>query len=327
MVAAAYYGPRKGPYVILKSEGMRYTDRYAVLVDAGYFFAAGAQTLHKTVTTRRHTSLVSPEGLIKALTKRASSQAFTDGTSVAPAGRLLRVYWYDALLGPRPTPEQTTIAHLAGVKLRLGSMNNAGEQKGVDSLIVTDLIELAQNRAVSDAILVSGDEDLRIAVQIAQTYGVRVHVLAVGDPKKNVSAALQMEADSVEILDEQWLREHIAVTPPASVRTTSAPTTISPPLVSNAKAETPFDVAAQGVCDELLKGGAPSEIGLLGHHFATNTSVPPEYDGKLIAKIAGVIGRPLTPDEKRQARGMFVRHVRTLDVGHALPGASTGKNP
>ncbi len=193
---------------------MRYTDRYAVLVDAGYFFAAGAQTLHKTVTTRRHTSLVSPEGLIKALTKRASSQAFTDGTSVAPAGRLLRVYWYDALLGPRPTPEQTTIAHLAGVKLRLGSMNNAGEQKGVDSLIVTDLIELAQNRAVSDAILVSGDEDLRIAVQIAQTYGVRVHVLAVGDPKKNVSAALQMEADSVEILDEQWLREHIAVTPP-----------------------------------------------------------------------------------------------------------------
>ena len=131
--------------------------------------------------------------------------------------RLLRVYWYDALLGPRPSLEQTTIAHLAGVKLRLGSLNNAGEQKGVDSLIVTDLIDLARNRAISDAILVSGEEDLRVAVQVAQTYGVRVHILAVGDPKKSVSTALQMEADSVNTLNEQWLQAHVTVAPPSQL--------------------------------------------------------------------------------------------------------------
>jgi uncharacterized LabA/DUF88 family protein len=34
-------------------------------------------------------------------------------------------------------------------------------------LIGTDLIELARNHAISDAVLLSGDEDLRIGVQIA----------------------------------------------------------------------------------------------------------------------------------------------------------------
>jgi uncharacterized LabA/DUF88 family protein len=53
------------------------------------------------------------------------------------------------------------------VKIRLGYINGAGQQKGVDSLIVTDLIELARNQAISDAYLVSGDGDLRVAVQIA----------------------------------------------------------------------------------------------------------------------------------------------------------------
>ena len=46
-----------------------------------------------------------------------------------------------------------------------------GRQKGVDSLIVTDLIELARNHAISDAVLLAGDEELRIGVQIAQSLG------------------------------------------------------------------------------------------------------------------------------------------------------------
>ena len=98
---------------------------------------------------------------------------------------------------------------LNGVKLRLGALNNVGEQKGVDSLLVTDLIDLARNRAVADVVLISGDEDLRIAVQIAQTFGVRVHVLAAGDPQKNVSHALQIEADSIHRLDPSWFAEHL----------------------------------------------------------------------------------------------------------------------
>ena len=75
----------------------------------------------------------------------------------------LRVYWYDGVIGYKgPTLQQTDLAHLDNVKLRLGFVNSFGEQKGVDSLIVTDLIELVRNHAISDAVLLSGDEDIRI---------------------------------------------------------------------------------------------------------------------------------------------------------------------
>ena len=124
-----------------------------------------------STAARRVISIRNVSSLISALLEQASKQC--DNPS------LLRIYWYDAIQGPRMSLEQTTLAHQVGLKLRLGSLNNAGEQKGVDSLIVTDLIELARNNAIADAVIVSGDEDLRVAVQVAQTFGVRVHVLAV----------------------------------------------------------------------------------------------------------------------------------------------------
>lgn len=84
-------------------------------------------------------------------------------------------------------------------------MNRFGEQKGVDSLIVTDMIELARNRAMADAILFSGDEDLRVGVQQAQEFGIRVHLLGIEPSRKNQSAYLIQETDSVH----EWRREEI----------------------------------------------------------------------------------------------------------------------
>jgi hypothetical protein len=98
--------------------------------------------------------------------------------SIAIAGSmpLLRIYWYDGARSGM-TLEQSTLADMADVKVRLGSINSAGDQKGVDSLIVTDLIDLARNQAIADAYIVTGDGDMRIAVQIAQSFGVRVHLI------------------------------------------------------------------------------------------------------------------------------------------------------
>jgi uncharacterized LabA/DUF88 family protein len=219
---------------------------------------------------------------------------------------LLRMYWYDAIQGPRMSLEHSTLAHHAGVKLRLGSLNNAGEQKGVDSLIVTDLIELARNTAIADAVIVSGDEDLRIAVQVAQTYGVRVHILAVGDASRNVSASLQMEADSVDVLDAAWLHQHLLVSaeepkrPPPRLQAGA-------PVAANAVT---VEEAARDVAAELLRDREPHEIAELRAHFEANQTVPPEYDGKLIAKTSRAIGQRLTPDESRKVRGVFVNAVR-----------------
>ena len=92
--------------------------------------------------------------------------------------------------------EQDLIGQSANAKLRLGLVNSRGQQKGVDSLIVTDLIELARNRAITDALILSGDEDIKIGVQVAQTFGVRVHLLGIKPARGSQSDYLMMEADT-----------------------------------------------------------------------------------------------------------------------------------
>src|SRR5688572_32026140 len=53
--------------------------------------------------------------------------------------------------------------------VRLGNLNANNQQKGVDSLIRTDLESLARHRAISDAALLGGDEDLVSAVEAARS--------------------------------------------------------------------------------------------------------------------------------------------------------------
>jgi uncharacterized LabA/DUF88 family protein len=278
-------------------------ERFAVFVDAGYFFAAGSQAIRGSSAARRNISIRNVPALIAALKEQASKQC--ENLS------LLRIYWYDAILGPRMSLEQAMLAHQVGLKLRLGSLNNAGEQKGVDSLIVTDLIELARNGAIADAVIVSGDEDLRVAVQVAQTFGVRVHVLAVGDASRNVSSSLQMEADSVSALDKTWLDVHIGVQNevvpglPTAVR-------LTPPLLvpENDQPRT-LEKAAEEMADVILSALQHQEVEALRDHFAAgNQTVPPEFDRKLIAMTARSLSRRLEPAELRRIRGVFVGQVR-----------------
>lgn len=293
-------------------------DRYVILLDAGYFFAAGAHAVQSRQVARRSISLTSPDATVKSLCERAAQ--------ITGVASLLRVYWYDAIQGPRPSLEQTTIANLPGVKLRLGSLNSLGEQKGVDSLIVTDLIELARNGALSDAVVISGDEDLRVAVQVSQTFGVRVHVLAVGEAVNNVSMSLQMEADSVNSLDVSWIKQHLTIKSDPAPQTSSvseaktvrasgqtakpSPSPISPKASASVKPEVDLEQTALAVCKEIVDNIAPNDVQLLRTYFEANKTVPPEYDRKLIAKTGANIGRFLDQDEKRRVRGLFVTHVR-----------------
>ena len=202
--------------------------------------------------------------------------------------------------------EQTALAHHVGLKLRLGSLNNAGEQKGVDSLIVTDLIELARNGAIADAVILSGDEDLRVAVQVAQTFGVRVHVLAVGESSRNVSAALQMEADSVASLDKAWLEAHISIQEETVISVVTS--TLVVPKRDQGQS---LEEVAESIADSILEGLERHEVNALRDHFAAgNQTVPPEYDRKLIAMTARGLSRRLEPTEMRRVRGVFVGQVR-----------------
>ena len=179
--------------------------RHAVLVDAGYLYASVGQLV--LGRTSRREFRVATEPLIGALLARA------DRTS---RGELLRMYWYDAARDRVPTVEQRQIAALPHVKVRLGNLNSAGQQKGVDAQLRQDLELLARHRAVSDVVLIAGDEDMVPAVEAAQAYGVRVHVWGVEPPYGvNQAERLVWEADTVDQLDAEFCRPYVEVEPAA----------------------------------------------------------------------------------------------------------------
>jgi len=92
----------------------------------------------------------------------------------------LRVYWYDGPGTNGKTTEHHAIDKLDDFKLRLGTRNGVGTQKGVDGLIIADLISLTQQRAITHAMLITGDSDITPGVVAAQGMGLRAHLLSLG---------------------------------------------------------------------------------------------------------------------------------------------------
>jgi uncharacterized LabA/DUF88 family protein len=172
--------------------------RYAVMVDVGYIFAAAGELL--LGTSSRRDFRVDAVPLIQAISKHADELV---------RGELLRVYWYDAARDRVPTIDQRVIAQLPQVKLRLGNLNARGQQKGVDAQIRADMEALARHRAITDAVLVAGDEDMVPAVDAAQAYGVRVHLWGIDPPYgTNQAERLVWESDTVEVLDTAFVRPY-----------------------------------------------------------------------------------------------------------------------
>ena len=163
-------------------------DRTAVFVDAGYVFATGARLLTQEKLTRSQLHL-DHERVLALLVKL---------TAELTGLPLLRIYWYDgASAGPNAAHQ--ALAYRPNVKLRLGQVNEGGQQ-GVDSLLTADLVGLARNRALAEALLWTGDDDLRAGVEQAQELGVRVHLLGIEPARENQAAALVQAADTVREL-------------------------------------------------------------------------------------------------------------------------------
>jgi uncharacterized LabA/DUF88 family protein len=177
--------------------------RYAVMVDVGYIYAAAGELLFATSSRREYR--VDAVGLIQAVTKHAD-ELFR--------GELLRVYWYDAARDRVPTIDQRVVAQMAWVKLRLGNLNARGQQKGVDANIRADMEALARHRAITDAVLIAGDEDMVPAVEAAQAFGVRVHLWGIEPPYgTNQAERLVWESDTVDVLDTPFLRPYFTKNP------------------------------------------------------------------------------------------------------------------
>jgi uncharacterized LabA/DUF88 family protein len=182
--------------------------RYAVMVDVGYIYAAAGELLFGTSSRREFRVDAVP--LIQVITKHADELI---------RGELLRVYWYDAARDRVPTIDQRVIAQMPWVKLRLGNLNARGQQKGVDAQIRADMEALARHRAITDSVLIAGDEDMVPAVEAAQAFGVRVHLWGIEPPYgTNQAERLVWESDTVDVLDGSFLRPYFTKNPVEAIR-------------------------------------------------------------------------------------------------------------
>ncbi|MGW4404952.1 NYN domain-containing protein [Nonomuraea sp. NPDC004702] len=175
-------------------------DRCALFVDAGYLLADGAMAVHGT----RHREAVAWDypGLLQLMTNLSRERTGLP---------LLRCYWYEATVEGRRTPEHDALADIPGLKLRLSRIR-PGRREGVDAQVHRDLMTLARNNAICDAVVVSGDEDLAQVVCDAQDLGIRVTVIHIAaDGGWAVSRSLRQECDDLVELGNAHLRPYVTM--------------------------------------------------------------------------------------------------------------------
>ncbi|MBC8739462.1 NYN domain-containing protein [Paraburkholderia sp. UCT31] len=285
-------------------------DRVAVFVDAGHVYAGGSAALTGAAKKRTEMTLSAPV-LATLLEERAKS------ISGLP---LLRIYWYDGLVNGRHSTDQQILASTDNIKLRLGIVNSVGEQKGVDARIVTDLADLARNCAICDAILIGGDEDLRIGVELAQERGVRVHLLSI--ESTNVSQTLREAADTTSQITKAEVGQFLTINLAAPVPAPKAVTAAAVPAKASAKYDTALAHAFKGVSietnvaatvaasvdyskvvGEYLGTLSPAEAGALKTAMqAVAGSVPRDHDGRLLGRARDTVGRTLVREEIKKLR-------------------------
>jgi uncharacterized LabA/DUF88 family protein len=276
-------------------------DRVAVFVDAGYLFAAGSIALGGEKLKRSGIEL-DIDAAIKAFVEFATKE--TD----LP---LLRVYWYDGT-SDGPTSQQAAIGKRPSVKVRLGLINSSGQQKGVDSLIITDLIALARNRAMASAVLLTGDEDIRVGVQQAQEFGVRVHLIGIAPVERNLSPYLLQEADALSVWEKKQVESFMKIRAPRVEKIVAAPA-LNPVVPVAEPARVPVLVGAleragptaETVVTQVIAQLSIEQIAVVasvGHP----TNVPADVDRRLLGTAKAVFGRILEKDELKELRRRFM---------------------
>jgi uncharacterized LabA/DUF88 family protein len=260
-------------------------DRCALFVDAGYVLGDGAMAVHGT----RNRDSVSWDyaGVVQVLGNVAR-----DRTGLP----LLRCYWYEATVEGRRTADHETLADLPGVKLRVGRMR-PGRREGVESEIHRDLTTLARNRAISDALVVSAEEDLAQVVSDVQDLGIRVILVHI--PVRGawtVAPTLRQECDDVVEISEAQLRPAVE-------------------LVVGAEPAGEDERQAAGAYAARAPANGHGPTGALGHRQAlpvgSHAAPPAIYTGPVIAEY------------QRAAQPAISQSAPTVNSSGPLGGAAS----
>lgn len=267
-------------------------NRCGVFVDSGYLLhEAGALCLG---TKRRQEIACDYSGIVDALVD------FAQGHSQLP---MLRAYWYDGAPNQVPLPWHLTLFELRYVKLRLGRLvgeRDRAEQKGVDSLMVRDLIVLARERAIATAYVLAGDDDLREGVAAAQDQGLQVVLLGIPPTweRFNQAPTLIREADEHIVFQADFFQPYFsrAEAPEVLLDEETVIGLKDPPEIGRAFA---FAWAGRATADEIDKLLDQSPV------------IPRELDVQLIIEAERSLGSLRERDDvKRQLRAGFWAAIR-----------------
>ena len=122
---------------------------------------------------------------------------------------LLRCYWYEVTVDGRRTAQQDALADVPGIKLRMAKIR-PGRREGVETEIHRDLTTLARNNAISDALVVSAEEDLAQVIADVQDLGMRVTLVHIAvDGNWTISRALRQESDDIMEIGGEQLRPYV----------------------------------------------------------------------------------------------------------------------
>lgn len=264
--------------------------RVAIFIDAGYFWVQAVTIIHGKKVSRNQVDI--DYGMLR-------QELLDHVTNQFRNSDLLRVYWYD---GPGPhgkTPGHFAIEKLDDFKLRLGTRNGIGDQKAVDGLIIADIISLAQSKAISNALLISGDADLTPGVIAAQGLGIRVHLLSMGSPAAT-SPFLKAEVDFKCHWDDLSVKKFVSASSASPQKSTPVitqdSTTEALPASTTKKTEDPLANIASSVF---------SKIDKTKYTLAKTGKIPSEIDAQLLRIGFEQLKRPLNEEEKRHLRSSF----------------------
>lgn len=280
--------------------------RYAIFVDAGYLLSQAIKIIsRKSSKKRSDLVLVDAVGLLSFL--RTKAEELLENKSI------LRTYWYDGVAG-NLTSEHKKILALENVQLRTGTINKSGQQKGVDSKIVTDLVELASNHAICDAIVISGDADLVVGMELAMHRGVRVGVLGLEDEllpvPHNQSIEILQLADRTGKIDGSEIAGFFCLKSPNHTPT------IAPGPVGGAVPAFGIAVQAPGLQNQLaidtaVKGFIDANPALTKTTALGVTGIIYDVDKKLLFHVMTQLSKgALSEDEKRYMRDTFRQNIK-----------------
>jgi uncharacterized LabA/DUF88 family protein len=109
---------------------------------------------------------------------------------MAHGKEILRTYYYNCLpyQGNPPTTDEKerfskaqkfyrALERIPRYEVREGRLAKRGvefEQKGIDTLLSIDLVNLAASGKISDAVLLAGDSDFLPAIKVAKEHGINI---------------------------------------------------------------------------------------------------------------------------------------------------------